>query len=545
MLPPLFIFAILVEISAIGPLLLIPAVRRHTDNPGATGLLVTLPAISLWALATGVTATAPTALLWWGANNLVYLGAGVSAVGWFLMATEYTNRLTPTRRTIALLALFPVSVQLIVWTDPIHGSFYSSIAPQTEGRNPLYWYQIIGSYLLVAAGTALLVTEVIRSTGIRRQQGLLLCATAAVISVTNIGFVVSDLAIDPTPLSFMLAMAILYWALLEADFLDLVPVGRSSAFESMADPVVTVDTDGRVVDSNPAARGLVEAGDNWQGTSVDDFFEPFSDRVQQVLAGQSVERELSVTKDGTQRYFDLRITPIEDTHGTLVVLREVTELKEREEELDLLRRVQSRVLRHNIRNDLTVIQGYSQMYADEADERQREIAQKVVAKTDDLVETSDKARAIEQLVDQDQTPTKLDLGRTLRNYVATYQREFQAVSFDLDAPQETIVETIPAIELAVDNLVQNAAEHNDADEPQVTASLSRTPSETRITIVDNGPGIPAQEVAVLERGKETALEHGTGVGMWIVGWVDRNSAASIEFETTDPGTRVTVRIPTR
>lgn len=537
------LFAILLALSGIVPLLLVQPVRRHLDNPGATGLLITLPGICVWAVATGAGAVASTELTWWGANNLIYFGAGLSSVGWFLMSAEYANWLPSTPTLILLVLLFPISVQFIVWTDPIHGLFYASISPQAEGRQILYWYQILGSYALVAGGTVLLVGEAVTSTGIRRQQSLLLCATAVVIGVTNAGYLISGVSMDPTPLSFILGMALLYWALLEADFLDVVPVGRTTAFESMADPVVTLDGDGRVVDSNPAARELATVREDWEGTAVTEFFRSFSDQFYQELTGGPVEQEISVEKDGKRRYFDLRVSPIEDTQGTLVVLREITQLKEREEELDLLRQVQSRVLRHNIRNDLTVIQGYSQLFADGADEHQQEIVEKVVSTTDELVETSDKARAVEKLVDQDQTPTQIDLGRTLRGYVNAYQDKFPDVSFHLDAPEEVVVETVPAIELAIENLIENAAEHNDAPEPQVSVSLAEAQAETVLTVGDTGPGIPKQEINVLEQGEETALEHGTGVGMWIVAWVVRNSTTSIEFETTDCGSEVTLRIP--
>jgi len=47
---------------------------------------------------------------------------------------------------------------------------------------------------------------------------------------------------------------------------------------------------------------------------------------------------------------------------------------------------------------------------------------------------------------------------------------------------------------------------------------------------------------VIERGGETALEHGSGIGLWIVTWCVRTLGGDLEFETTE-GTTATVRLP--
>lgn len=60
-----------------------------------------------------------------------------------------------------------------------------------------------------------------------------------------------------------------------------------------------------------------------------------------------------------------------------------------------------------------------------------------------------------------------------------------------------------------------------------------------VGVADDGPGIPDHERAVLEDGRETPLEHGSGLGLWIVVW---KSGGAVEFEPNDPeGTVVTSR----
>ena len=63
-----------------------------------------------------------------------------------------------------------------------------------------------------------------------------------------------------------------------------------------------------------------------------------------------------------------------------------------------------------------------------------------------------------------------------------------------------------------------------------------------VRVADDGPGIPAAEVNVLERGYETPLEHGSGLGLWIVNWIVTESGGGISFDENDPrGSVVTLR----
>lgn len=45
----------------------------------------------------------------------------------------------------------------------------------------------------------------------------------------------------------------------------------------------------------------------------------------------------------------------------------------------------------------------------------------------------------------------------------------------------------------VDNLVENAIEHNDDPDPRVSLRVEAGAETTRLTVSDNGPGVPAGE----------------------------------------------------
>jgi len=65
-----------------------------------------------------------------------------------------------------------------------------------------------------------------------------------------------------------------------------------------------------------------------------------------------------------------------------------------------------------------------------------------------------------------------------------------------------------------------------------------------LTVEDDGPGVPSHEVSAVESGRETALEHGSGLGLWVVGWAADAIGADVDYADRDPrGTTVTVTIP--
>ena len=84
----------------------------------------------------------------------------------------------------------------------------------------------------------------------------------------------------------------------------------------------------------------------------------------------------------------------------------------------------------------------------------------------------------------------------------------------------------------------------DADVPVVTARAADA-GDGRITIEveDDGPGVPAHELDVLDATEETALEHGSGLGLWIVKWGVASLGGTVEFDVSDAGTTARVTLP--
>jgi signal transduction histidine kinase len=61
-------------------------------------------------------------------------------------------------------------------------------------------------------------------------------------------------------------------------------------------------------------------------------------------------------------------------------------------------------------------------------------------------------------------------------------------------------------------------------------------------ISDDGPGIPDHEISVLQNAEETELEHGSGLGLWLIKWGTDTFGGSITFDMED-GTEVRIQFP--
>jgi signal transduction histidine kinase len=97
--------------------------------------------------------------------------------------------------------------------------------------------------------------------------------------------------------------------------------------------------------------------------------------------------------------------------------------------------------------------------------------------------------------------------------------------------------------MAVEDLVENAIVHAHHAEPVVRVTVEPTDDAVAFAVADDGPGIPDQELAVLDTGGETELQHGSGAGLWVVTWIVERSGGELSFETSSEGTTVTIRLP--
>ena len=138
------------------------------------------------------------------------------------------------------------------------------------------------------------------------------------------------------------------------------------------------------------------------------------------------------------------------------------------------------------------------------------------------------------------SPQRVDAAEVVDAALAGLRARHPAITARLDAPDPgpAIAGDAEGLRMLVDNLLENAARHGRED-GEVAASVAAVDGGgVRITVDDDGPGIPPDErAAVLERfvrGRD-ARGPGTGLGLAIAGAQARRHGGEVRLEGSPLG----------
>ncbi|SMO37287.1 ATP-binding protein [Halorubrum cibi] len=255
-----------------------------------------------------------------------------------------------------------------------------------------------------------------------------------------------------------------------------------------------------------------------------------------------------LTRSGEEVPYRLTMGPVTDGSavvGAVVLGEDRTDESVRAERLAVL----TRVLRHNFRNDLNVVTGFSEQARNAVeDPAVTEQLDRVVDTAGRLLRLGETARKVERLLAERPEPEPLPLSRVVSSALASLPpRLRESADVEVDVPRGVTVSGVDRLADAIAELLDNAIRHGDADRPSVRVSAAELPSESWVSLVvaDDGPGIPPAERAVLT-GEETQLKHTSGLGLWYVHWIVTAAGGRLDItESTNGGSRIelSLRVP--
>lgn len=527
------------------------------DKPAGKPVFLLLTTGCLYAITSGLSslvtddaATVAFGLLRWPLGALIGVGVLYTAI-------EYTSQAWMKRPVVLVSMIAFVLVDAtVVFTTGIHELFFSELAVENNlldpSPGPLFPVHLVLSFLLVGLGLWFLFENFLRNNLYRRQ-------TATIIVGVGIaaGFFVIESLVTVHPgfnlstVGIVIGSLVLLWAITNAGLLQTVPVARETLMDSMDAFIVAIDEEDRVIDFNQAALGLLEGQDDMLGEPVREVLGDYPEIVEQFSEETDVDTEFSLEENNQLRHFSLTISPItyssgfrhtdETLVGRLIVVTDVTEQRRREQELGLLKEVFARVLRHNMRNEMNVIKGNASILQSRVEEDHADIATDIVASADEVLELSEKARDLEAIIDSPRTNTAIYAPLAVQRAVDAVQERYPDARVENAMSTEVYVQAHTELETALKNLLENACEHHPSPPATVTVSACAEDDCVEIVVDDDSGGIPDHEVSVIQDQNETTLQHGSGLGLWIVNWVVNRSDASISIETDGDGTTVTLR----
>lgn len=318
-------------------------------------------------------------------------------------------------------------------------------------------------------------------------------------------------------------------------------------------PCVVLYTDGRIHSCNPAVKEVF----GWNENELVSAHPPFVPRSNEGKWRELIDR---ASQEGSVGPVDISLQRIRGQHvdASVTISRTPDErdvllavIEDRTRTVDLEKEVQlySRVLRHNLRNELNVTLGYADMLSNRLeDPTHGSWAEQIRGDTRRILEYAETARRFDRVFDGSDDMTTVSLETLVEPLLESYRHQYPDVTITSKLSSAT-ARAISSIDLAIENLVENAIEHNDSASPvvdvQTRTTVDRGVEWAEIVVADNGPGIPQHERRVLTEGSESALQHGNGLGLWLVYWLVRKSRGELLYDSNDPrGSIITLRLLT-
>ncbi len=334
--------SLLMFASAMGSLFLSLYAFKSRKYPAMFNLALLLMAATVWTLGYSLELASTNLQTMKLFNTFAYLGIATIPVLWLIFVARYTGNdgwLTPLNTT--LLFIIPSMSILLVATNDLHYLFYSLYEmelfgvfsfPRTE-PGLFWWVHVTYSYLAIITGLWYLGGMYFKVHRANRFAVGMFIAGLLLPYIANIAYVAGFKPygfLDITPIAFIAMGVILIFGTFVKRVMDVTPLAYDLLFKNIPDIILVVDTQGKIINTNPAAQKLLDYESNSE-VSGDNKSGPIT--TGQNLAALSDASEIALNG----RTYTVSNTPIlspgSKALGRLIVLHDVTERKKAIKEL--------------------------------------------------------------------------------------------------------------------------------------------------------------------------------------------------------------------
>jgi len=320
----------------------------------------------------------------WGA--MTYLWVVPVPALWLLIALQHTGRISSWRWRYMLLAVEPLLVLGLVFTQEYHMLWGVGELVRRDGYvqlnvhfMPLFWVHAAYSYALLLWGGIVLAREFFLVSGLYRQQVAALLFGVCVPWFANMARTFGWIEMPPS-LVFSSTGLVFAWGIFRLQVMDLVPVASATLIERLQNGVVAVDAQDRLVFINPAAEQVL-GGRPVVGEVLEHALPMLKEFTSDWGPRERVQTEWALGAGEAKRFYELQQSPLygwqEMWTGRLFVLHDISARKNEEFELvqttaaaESANHAKSEFLAnmsHELRTPLNAILGYAQILRDSAE----------------------------------------------------------------------------------------------------------------------------------------------------------------------------------
>ena len=299
--------------------------------------------------------------------------------------------------------------------------------------------------------------------------------------------------------------------------------------EDMQDGVVVLDRDARVLQHNPQAQRLLGTG-RLTGAELAAVLPGFAHAWRAWHAGASAG-----SADLTVRGRDVRLRLLDasaEEKFSVVFIEDTTRARDQAQQLKLaaLGRLTANIA-HEIRNPLAAISHAAELLGEEKRGADRSRLTRIIR--DNTLRLDRLVSDVLQLNRRDRMAAeRIALGPWLRSFLAEFiaNESVGAERFVLEAPRDAWIEfDREHLRQVLWNLLRNAARFAQHVPASVRIVLSGYADRIELSVIDNGPGVPAANQGQLFEPFFTTDSKGTGLGLYLAREMCAANRATLEY----------------
>src|SRR6056297_4205244 len=519
--------------------------------PGAYLFIAMMLLAAVWSFGYALSMAAVSGsvkLLWY---NLAQTGTVFTPVLWLLLVLQYTGYQRYIRRSfIPFMFLVPLSSYLLMWTNSAHHWLRSAVE-LTQHHYFTYlqiehgfWFYIEAaySYSMLLAAIWLLV-KALHNTHMKGQVLVLLLS----LLIPMFSSVLDILGLNPlkpygpTSITFSISGLLIAFGLFRYRLFDIIPVARDKVFDHIADAVFVVDMRRRILDANSAGQQLV-------GKNLPELIGGNIERVVPQLsllfdsadgyAHKKVETELEGGLCFKAEMTDLHISG-QAVSGNLIMLRDITEQKQRVAELQQAYEEKSALLgelQHRVKNSMSSILSFVNIEMGRAEDLHTK------AVLEGLKHRIFAFSKLYELLHQSTEAGMVQLNEYIPAVVNAITRSFKAsergITVIIEVEELRLNQkSATSIGLIVNELVTNSFKYGYADGVQgiLRVGVRGEGQQIILSVVDDGVGFP----------EDTEIGESAGVGLSLVELLTNQLKATLEIVKGEnsAGVSFTIEIP--